>query len=517
MQIFSSNFSLLSNEESLPVLKNLFLTLAKTPHALTYEPSFFQSLKKTLTTSKFGSNCVVLFISNVLLTRNEVILENGKDIQILIETVLNQIILAQLKQAGKLVSGYTLFLNAMDMLGETIGTCLQENIKYEAAFTGFFAENINFHQAKFINKGSTNDLGLLLRICLSFCSFSSANQSYELSKPLVFSNTLIQTIMEPNITLHYLNLAIKKLDKPGLMVFSSYIISGIFGKILTNPAFEELDEQKIVFLLKIIVENPPDFTQFEPLALLAIFYFNKRLTPYFIKKIKENESFCETLSSKVNEILMFHSVYARKLPFFFKAWVQAFIDLDLTPLLFDRLLPFIDISNFENIELFDQFEEEINSESNAHFLRYAEEISQTSHVLNFQVFEELLPKLHEKQGEKEKGKKQAVAVAKGASQKGGKKVNVGKNMDKAKAEQKFEQKMEFMDEEEMLKLQKEQTYRKYANFVKKIEDLMRLLAKGGAESYFLSEVFGRMQRLADEEEFRGVFRDLCLVFFKRNE
>ena len=460
---------------------------------------------------------MVLFISNVLLTRKEALLENGKDIQLLIETVLNQIILAQLKQAGKLVSGYSLFLNAMDMLGETIETSLQENIKYDSAFSGFFAENINFHQAKFINKGSTNDLGLLLRICLNFCSFSSKNQGFELNKPLLFSNTLIQTIMEPNITLQNLSSAIKKLDNPALVVLSSYIIPGVFGKILTTTVFEEQDEQKIVFLLKITSQNPPDFNQYDPLALLTIFYFNKRLTPYFIKKIKENESLCNKLASKVNEILVFHSIYARKLPFFFKAWVQAFIDLNLTPLLFDRLLPFIDITNFENTELLDQFEEELNNEPNLYFLHYAEEISQTLHVFNFPTFEELLPKLHEKQSEKEKGKKQAVAAPKGPNQKGGKKVIASKPMEKSKTEQKFEQKMEFMDEEEMLKLQKEQTYRKYGNFVRKIEDLMKLLASGGAESYFLSEVFGRIQRLADEEEFRGVFRDLCLVFFKKNE
>lgn len=448
------------------------------------------------------------------MNRKEALSENGKDIQLLVESILNQIILAQLKQAGKLVSGYSLFLNSMDMLGETIGTSLEGNIKYDSAFASFFAENINFHHAKFINKGSTNDLGLLLRICLNFCSFSSKNPDFELSKPLIFSNTVIQLIMEPNVTLNNLRLLITKLDKPALVVLSSYVIPGIFGKILTTPIFEEQDEQKLVFLLKIVAENPPDFDQFDPLALLTIFYFNKRLTPYFIKKIKENESLRDKIASKVNEILVFHHNFAKKLPFFFKAWVQAFIDLNLTPLLFQRLLPFIDMSNFENNDLIDQFEEELNNEPNLYFQHYAEEISQTAHALNFPTFEDLLPKVNEKQGEKEKGKKPAASAPKGQNQKGGKKANVAKITDKSKIEH---QKMEFMDEEEMLKLQKEQTYRRYGNFVRKIEDLLRLLAKGGAEDFFLSDVFGRIQRLADEEEFRGVFRDLSLMFFKRNE
>lgn len=475
--------------------------LSKAFQPIRIEANIFQALKKTLTTSKLGVNCVILLISSVFLS-NEKLFENEKEIFNLVDIVLNQVILAQLKQPNKLVSGYSIFLNAMNMIGNVIGTTLESRVKLEKVYSGFFSETIYFNQSKFIMKGNTNDLNLLLTICLSYCKFLAYKPEVQIEKPLLFANTLIQTIMEPNITCHFLQSLIKNLDSPTLMHLSSHFIVGMFSKMLTTPIFEEKEKQKLFLFLKITLQNTPDVTSFDPLILLPFFYLDKRLSPYFIRKVRENKDFCEKLASKVLEIFAFHFSYGKKLSFFSKSWVQGFIDLDLTHHLFDKISSLLDLKDLEEKEIIDQFEEEFTKENKGDFTQFIEELTQISYSVNFSFLEEFLPKIKEK----EKNKK---LISKGVHKKTKEKSNENHNQ--------IKEKVEFLDEEGMILLQKEQTFLKFINLTQKISDLLIFLANSGAEDYFLSEILVKVLDLAQREEFRSLLHDLCVNFFRKNK
>ena len=497
-----SSFPFVANDDSLPIFKNLFILLSKPfklIKSIKYETNIFQSLKKTLTTSKLGSNCVILLISYVFL-KDENLFENEKEIFNLIDLVMNQIVLAQLKQVNKLVSGYSTFLNAMNMLGNVVGTTLESKIKLEKAYSGFFSESVYFNQAKFISKGNANDLTLLLTICLSYCKFLANNPEVQIEKPLLFANTLIQTIMEPNVTCDFLQILTKSLDSPTLTQLSSHLIVGIFSKMLTSQFFEEREKQKLFLLLKITSKNPPDFDSFDPLILLPFFYLDNRLSPYFIKIVKDNTDFCERLANKTLEIFAFHFSYGKTLSFFSKSWVQGFIDLNLTHLLFDKISSLLDLKDLESKEIIDQFEEEFTKENKGCLTQFIEELTQISNSLNFTFLEEFLPKINER----EKNKKPISKVG----HKHGK--------EKTNEKHKIKEKVEFFNEETIILFQKEQAFSKFIHLTEKVSDLLIFLAKGGADDYFLSEILVKVLDLARREEFRSLLHDLCSNFFRKN-